>query len=57
VPTPNSAGSISEKLVAHIPKSIHAQLAMRAQTEGVSLNALVLTFLSEGLGRNAKMSG
>jgi antitoxin HicB len=57
VPMPNNGGIVSEKLVAQIPKSIHAQLAMRAQTEGVSLNALVLTFLSEGLGRNAKMSG
>jgi antitoxin HicB len=51
VPAPNSGGVASGKFVARIPKSIHAQLATRAKAEGVSLNALVLTFLAEGLGR------
>ncbi|PQJ97631.1 type II toxin-antitoxin system HicB family antitoxin [Chromatium okenii] len=44
VPTPTSGGIIAEKFVAQIPKSIHAQLAIRAQTEGVSLNTLILNF-------------
>lgn len=51
VPAPNSGGVASGKFVARVPKSIHAQLAMRARAEGVSLNTLVLTLLAEGLGR------
>lgn len=51
VPAPNSGGVASGKFVARVPKSIHAQLAIRAKAEGVSLNTLVLTFIAEGLGR------
>lgn len=50
VPAPNSGGVASGKFVARVPKTIHAQLAMRARAEGVSLNALVLTFIAQGLG-------
>jgi antitoxin HicB len=52
VPKPNSGGVASGKFVARVPKSIHAELSARAKTEGVSLNALVLAFLAEGLGRH-----
>lgn len=41
----------SGKFVQRVPKSIHAQLAVRAKQEGVSLNSLVLTFIADGLGR------
>jgi antitoxin HicB len=51
VPAPNSGGVASGKFVARVPKSLHAQLTTRAKVEGVSLNALVLAFLAEGLGR------
>ncbi len=55
VPTPNSGGIASGKFVARVPKTIHAQLATRARAEGVSLNALVLTFIAQGLvGRGIK---
>ena len=50
VPAPNSGGVASGKFVARVPKTAHAQLAVRAGTEGVSLNALVLTFIAQGLG-------
>ena len=50
VPAPNSGGVASGKLVARVPKTVHAQLATRARAEGVSLNALVLTFIAQGLG-------
>jgi predicted HicB family RNase H-like nuclease len=30
-------------------KAVHAQRAARAKAEGVSLNALVLTFIAQGL--------
>jgi antitoxin HicB len=52
VPAPNSGGVASGKFVARVPRSVHAQLAMRARSEGVSLNALVLTFIAQGLGRS-----
>jgi antitoxin HicB len=52
IPKPNSGGVASGKFVARVPKTIHAQLATRAKSEGVSLNTLVLTFIAEGLGRH-----
>ena len=52
VPAANSGGIASGKFVARVPKTIHAQLATRARTEGVSLNTLVVTFIAQGLGRN-----
>ena len=52
-PAPNSGGVASGKFVARVPKTVHAQLATRARAEGVSLNALVLTFIAQGLGASA----
>jgi antitoxin HicB len=60
VPAPNSGGVASGKFVARVPKTVHAQLATRARAEGVSLNALVLTFIAQGLGgigRKARARG
>ena len=51
VPAPNSGGVASGKFAARVPKTIHAQLTLRAKVEGVSLNTLVVTFLAQGLGR------
>ena len=45
--------SHSGRFMTRVPKSIHARLAARARAEGVSLNALVVSLLSEGLGRRA----
>jgi antitoxin HicB len=56
VPTPNSGGIASGKFVARVPKTVHAQLTTRARAEGVSLNALVLTFIAQGLGGSASAS-
>ena len=53
VPAPNSGGVASGKFVARVPKTVHAQLAARARAEGDSLNALVLTFIAQGLGGSA----
>ena len=47
VPAPNRGGIASGKFVARVPKTVHARLATRAKAEGVSLNALVLTFIAE----------
>lgn len=51
VPPPNGGSVASGKFVARVPKTVHARLTSRAKAEGVSLNALVLAFIAEGLGR------
>ncbi|WP_241086837.1 type II toxin-antitoxin system HicB family antitoxin [Candidatus Vondammii sp. HM_W22] len=42
----------SGQFVQRIPKSLHRQLAKRAETEGVSLNQLATTLLAQGLVRH-----
>ncbi|MTW19577.1 toxin-antitoxin system HicB family antitoxin [Allochromatium palmeri] len=56
-PAPNSGGVASGKFVARVPKTLHAQLSLRARAEGVSLNSLVVSFLAEGLGRSEHRAG
>lgn len=51
IPAPGSSSSSSGRWVQRVPKSLHTQLAQRAEHEGVSLNALVISLLAEGLGR------
>jgi antitoxin HicB len=41
----------SGRFVTRVPKSVHARLTRRAKNEGVSLNALVLAMIAEGLGK------
>jgi antitoxin HicB len=53
IPAPNGGKAASGKFVARVPRSIHAKLALRARAEGVSLNTLVVSLLSEGLGKKA----
>lgn len=50
IPSPGNNTSQSGKWVQRVPKSIHARLAMQAKNEGVSLNSLVLSMVSEKLG-------
>jgi len=40
----------SGKFTLRLPKSLHRQLSLRAQMEGVSLNQLILHLISYGLG-------
>lgn len=49
LPTPKT---YSGQFVQRIPKSLHQQLARRAESEGVSLNQLATTFLAQGLARH-----
>lgn len=42
----------SGKFIQRLPKSVHAKLVKRAKQEGVSLNSLVLAFITEGTGRS-----
>lgn len=41
----------SGKFITRVPRSLHLRLAARARAEGVSLNALVMSLIAEGLGR------
>lgn len=53
IPKPGILESQSGKWVQRVPKSIHLRLVDRAKQEGVSLNTLVITLLSESLGKYA----
>jgi antitoxin HicB len=53
IPEPTAATTASGKFVARVPKSVHAKLSSRAKAEGVSLNTLVVSLLSEGLGKKS----
>lgn len=53
IPAPTAAPTASGKFVARVPKSVHAKLSSQARAEGVSLNTLVVSLLSEGLGKRS----
>ena len=50
-PTPKPFSAVSGRFVQRVPRSLHARLIAQAQAEGVSLNSLVLSLVSQGLGR------
>lgn len=50
VPEPGSSQA-SGRFVQRIPRSLHVRLAARAKHEGVSMNALVTSFIAESLGK------
>ncbi len=49
LPTPFS--NVSGRFVQRVPRSLHAQLIAQAKIEGVSLNTLVVSIVSQGLGQ------
>ena len=49
IPSPFS--SASGRFVQRVPRSLHAELIAQAEAEGVSLNTLVVSLVSQGLGR------
>lgn len=49
LPKPFSA--VSGRFVQRVPRSLHAQLIARAKAEGVPLNTLVISLVSQGIGR------
>ncbi len=53
IPEPGSSNTASGFWVQQVPSSIHTQLSQRAKQEGISLNTLVTTMLSEGLNLSA----
>jgi antitoxin HicB len=51
IPEPSTIDKFSGKWVQRVPKSLHMKLALEAKKEGVSLNALAISILAEGLGK------
>jgi predicted HicB family RNase H-like nuclease len=51
-PKDMSVLDLSAEFLTYLLKIVQAQLARRAKSKGVSLNTLVLTSISEGLGRH-----
>ena len=49
IPRPFSA--VSGRFVQRVPRSLHARLIARAKAEGVSLNTLVVSLVSQGIGK------
>ena len=54
VPKPLQA--LSGRFVQRVPRSLHSQLVAQAEAEGVSLNTLVVSLVSQGLGRRQSVS-
>ena len=48
---PKPFSNVSGRFVQRVPRSLHAQLIARAKLEGVSLNTLVVSIVSQGLGQ------
>jgi predicted HicB family RNase H-like nuclease len=56
-PTVDAAEAYSGKWVLRTPKSLHRGLAEQARQEGVSLNALAVAMLAQGLGQRSPREG
>ena len=48
---PKPFSGVSGRFVQRVPRSLHAQLIAQAKAEGVSLNTLVVSIVSQGLGQ------
>jgi antitoxin HicB len=51
IPEPNKFRKYSGQFRTRLPISLHAELARRADMEGVSLNTLAITLLAAGLSK------
>jgi predicted RNase H-like HicB family nuclease len=56
IPMPSYPEEYSGKFNLRLPKSLHRQLAERAETEGVSLNQYVLTLVAASVGERRVLS-
>lgn len=50
IPEPRATDQYSGKFVVRIPRTLHRQLAVVAEREGVSLNAFVSSALAQAVG-------
>ncbi len=53
LPAPQIAHTYSGQFRVRLTRTLHRQLAERAEAEGVSLNSLVMTYLSAGVAAAA----
>ena len=53
VPSPASLPIYSGQFRLRLPRTLHAQLAARAELEGVSLNTLAVAVLSRGMAESS----
>ncbi|QQR74175.1 MAG: type II toxin-antitoxin system HicB family antitoxin [Holophagales bacterium] len=53
---PKPFGAVSGRFVQRVPRSLHAQRIARAQQEGVSLNTLIVSPVSQVLGQRLTAS-
>lgn len=51
IPEPGTLEAQSGKWVQRVPRSLHLRLVKQAEREGVSLNTLVVSMISEELGK------
>lgn len=56
IPEPRDINAYSGRFLLRIPKSLHAELAARAEEEGVSLNQYVATALASAVSRRELVS-
>lgn len=49
-PPPDVAGDFSGRVLLRLPRSLHEQIALRAEADGVSLNQELLVLLSGAMG-------
>lgn len=52
IPQPSTSEKYSGKFLMRVPKTLHRELARRADLEGVSLNQYALSALSRTVGQN-----
>jgi predicted HicB family RNase H-like nuclease len=50
-PIPQPGESSSGRFFTRVPKSLYTRLIARTKQEGVSMNALVIAYLAEALGK------
>jgi len=50
IPEPNELDNYSGNYKVRMPKSLHRQLTLQAEKEGVSMNLLCVTYIAQGLG-------
>jgi len=53
IPEPSTDAQFSGKWVVRTPKSVHHKMVDLAKREGVSLNTLTVSLLSEGIGKRS----
>lgn len=50
IPDKEENGEAKGRFLQRVPKTLHAKLIRKAKAEGVSVNTLVISLISEGLG-------